>query len=123
MHQIPSMEEKSATSSAKPVSLIFMCHHEKIWLSSCPSDFSPIFYRRYVDDCFLLFKDPYHADLFLNFLNLKHRNIKFTIEKEADGKLPFLDVLVCKEGGRLHTSVTENLHFPAWAQVSLVTFL
>ena len=25
---------------------IFMCHHEKMWLSSCPSDFAPIFYRR-----------------------------------------------------------------------------
>lgn len=34
---------------------IFMCHYEKVWLDSCPSDFAPLFYRRYVDDCFLFF--------------------------------------------------------------------
>ena len=84
---------------------IFMCHHEKLWLSSCPSEFAPIFYRRYVDDCFVIFRDRTHVDLFLDFLNSKHRNIKFTVEQESQGKLPFLDVLVRKEGGRLQTSV------------------
>ena len=63
---------------------IFMCYYEKLWLASCPSDFAPIFYRRYVDDCFLLFRDHSHADLFLSFLNSKHRSIKFTMEKESD---------------------------------------
>ena len=62
---------------------IFMCFHEKQWLSSCSAEFAPVFYRRYVDDCFILFKDPSHADLFLSFLNSQHRCIKFTIEKET----------------------------------------
>ena len=90
---------------------IFMCYHEKRWLSSCPQQFAPVFYRRYVDDCFLLFRDRSHADSFLTFLNSKHGNIKFTMEKESDGKLPFLDVLVRCEGGRLHTSVYRKPSF------------
>ena len=61
--------------------------------------------------CFLLFKDPSHADLFLSFLNSKHRSIKFSIEKESNGKLPFLDVLVSKGDGRFHTSVYRKPSF------------
>ena len=35
-----------------------------------------------------------------NYLNTKHANIKFTSEKEVNGSLPFLDVLISwnKEG-------------------------
>ena len=29
-----------------------------------------------------------------NYLNTKHANIKFTSEKEVNGSLPFLDVLI-----------------------------
>lgn len=50
---------------------IFMCHYEKQWLSSCPAEFAPVFYRRYVDDCFIIFKNLSHADSFLAFLNSK----------------------------------------------------
>ena len=46
---------------------IFMSHHkEQInWLSNCPSNFKPVFYRRYVDDTFVLFTDKSHAAQFL----------------------------------------------------------
>ena len=54
---------------------IFMCYYEKVWLASCPPNFAPIFYRRYVDDCFLLFRKPSHVDSFLRFLNSKHQSI------------------------------------------------
>ena len=71
---------------------------------TCPS-YAPLFYRRYVDDCVLLFRDLSHADSFLNFLNGRHPNIKFTMEKQTDSKLPFLDILVHNDGFHLHTSV------------------
>ena len=90
---------------------IFMCFHEKQWLSTCPPEFAPVFYRRYVDDCFILFKNPSHVDMFLNFLNNKHPCIKFTVEKESNGKLPFLDVLVRRENGRFETSVYRKPSF------------
>ena len=35
---------------------IFMSFHEKSWFYNCPSLFKPLLYRRYVDDCFLLFR-------------------------------------------------------------------
>ena len=56
---------------------------------------SVLFYKRYVDDIFCIFKTE-EVDKFLDFLNNKHKNIKFTIEKEQDQKLPFLDVLITK---------------------------
>ena len=56
---------------------------------------SVLFYKRYVDDIFCIFKTE-QVDKFLDFLNNKHKNIKFTIEKEQDQKLPFLDVLITK---------------------------
>ena len=59
---------------------IFMFFHEKSWLYNCPSAFKPLVYRRYVDDCFLLFKSSDHVPLFLNYLNHQHPNISFTAE-------------------------------------------
>ena len=36
---------------------VFLCHHEKKWLNDCPNNFKPVFYKRYVDDIFVLFKN------------------------------------------------------------------
>ena len=84
---------------------IFMSFHEKSWLYNCPSIFKPILYRRYVDDCFLLFRSLDHVPLFLNYLNRQHPNISFTSELEKDGKLPFLDVDITRLNGKFSTSV------------------
>ena len=65
---------------------------------------SVLFYKRYVDDIFCIFKKE-QVDKFLDFLNNKHKNIKFTIEKEQDQKLPFLDALITK---RSNSSITTN---------------
>ena len=35
---------------------IFLSHHEENWLNKCPIKFKPSFYRRYVDDIFVLFE-------------------------------------------------------------------
>ena len=75
---------------------IFLCYHEKKWLENCPPEFKPIKYVRYVDDTFLLFWDESHVDLFQQYLNQQHNNIKFTVEKEENDCLPFLDVLVTR---------------------------
>ena len=75
---------------------IFLCHHETMWLEECPLAFKPVFYRRYVDDTFVLFREQSHIKLFLDYLNEKHQRIKFTVEIEKHGCLSFLDVLVSK---------------------------
>ena len=46
---------------------IFMCNLEELFLEQCPNTFKPIFYKRYVDDTFALFRDPSHAEFFLKF--------------------------------------------------------
>ncbi len=84
---------------------IVMSFHEKSWLHNCPSTFKPLLYRRYVDDCFLLFKSSDHVPRFLNYVNRQHPNISFTSELERDGKLPFLDVEVTRSNGKFSTSI------------------
>ena len=34
---------------------IFMCSFENKWLKDCPHSLKPVFYRRYVNDIFVLF--------------------------------------------------------------------
>ena len=75
----------------------FLGFHETKWLQDCPLDFKPIFYHRYVDDTFVLFKSAEHALLFQEYLNSKHASIKFTVETESNNSLAFLDVLVTKQ--------------------------
>ena len=41
-----------------------------------------------------MFKQEGDVDDFLVTLNHLHPSLKFTFEKEHDGKLPFLDILV-----------------------------
>jgi hypothetical protein len=71
---------------------IFLSFHEKSWLADGPSNFKPLFYRRYVDDCFLIFQPRDHVLPFLSYLNSKHPNIQFTHELENNSSLSFLDI-------------------------------
>ena len=90
---------------------IFLCFHENKWLNACPSEFKPIFYRRYIDDTFLIFNDVSHVQKFMDYLNSKHPNIKFTSEIESNNQLPFLDCMVQKHGDNLSTSVYRKATF------------
>ena len=87
------------------------CFHEKKWLDDCPVEFRPKYFRRYVDDCFLVFNDQSHIDSFLHYLNGRHPKIKFTKEVEKNGTLAFLDVNISKDGSRLSTSVYRKPSF------------
>ena len=72
---------------------LFMGHHEKMWLEQYKES-EILFYRRYVDDTFCLFHSEHDAILFFKFINNQHPNIHFTMEKEINHVLPFLDVLL-----------------------------
>ena len=79
------------------VANIFLGHHESIWLDDCPLSYRPLFFKRYVDDIFVVFKSEGNLLRFKEYLNSKHPNISFTAETEIESKLPFLDVLVSKD--------------------------
>ena len=68
-------------------------------------EFKPKFYRRYVDDIFILGENIEHIVKFKEYLNSKHQNINFTSELECNGKLPFLDNLIDRKDGKFITSV------------------
>ena len=74
----------------------FLGYYEKIWLENCPNEFKPFYYKRYVDDTFLLFKNQNHVSLFLEYVNSRHPSISFTCEVETNNQLPFLDTIVRK---------------------------
>ena len=59
---------------------IFLCHHEKLWLDQCPIQFKPLYYRRYVDDIFLLFSSKEHIESFRTYMNSRHNNLTFSKE-------------------------------------------
>lgn len=90
---------------------IFLCFHEQRWLKDCPSEFRPQYFRRYIDDCFLIFDDFSKVDKFLEYLNCRHPRMKFTKEVEQNGSIPFLDVNVKKLGDKFSTSVYRKPSF------------
>ena len=71
---------------------IFMCHFEEKWITQ--NSARPTIWFRYVHDVFIFFKTKDSAKQFLQFLNDCHNNIKFTIEFEENGQIPFLDILL-----------------------------
>ena len=83
----------------------FLPYYEKNWLNNCPQGFKSVFYRRYVDDIFLLFKSNDHLKYFQDFLNSCHINMSFSMETEKENKLSFLDVEVIHEQGKFTTTV------------------
>ena len=66
----------------------------------------PKLWLRYVDDTFVIWNygDEQLRD-FLSFLNGRHSNIEFTMEKKTNGSLPFLDVQIKMCMGSLDTFV------------------
>ena len=83
----------------------FLSYHEADWLTKCPKQFCPVFYRRYVDDIFMLFKSEDHIKKFQKYLNSRHKNMKFTVEIENNYTLSFLDIKVSRSENKFITSL------------------
>ena len=84
---------------------VFLSFYEVKWLEQCPKEFKPAFYRRYVDDIFVLFESAEHLSKFRDYFNTRHPNMSFSFEQEKNGKLSFLDVEVSREKGKFVTTV------------------
>ena len=72
---------------------IFLGHYEEKLFADGNR---PLYYRRYVDDTFVMFRSESEVSSFHSKLNKLHSALKFTVEMEVDGKLLFLDVLVTR---------------------------
>ena len=84
---------------------VFLCHWEEIWLKKCPKQFQPLYYRRFMDDTFVLFKSENDVKKFHKYIGSRHSNMSFTFETENENCLPFLDVLVSRDGNNFSTSL------------------
>ena len=76
---------------------IFLSRSETSWLSNCPNEFTPSYYRRYVDDLFLLFNNKEQCNRFETYINEQHNNMVFKPDYENDNEISFLDILVTRK--------------------------
>ena len=96
----------------------------------------PVCWFRYADDTFIWPHGQEKLTEFLNNLNRLHNKIQFTMEKEEDGHLPFLDIdIYRKTDGSLghkvyrkptHTNLylhQNSHHHPANKQSVLVSLI
>ena len=79
--------------SAPVLANIFIGFYESKWLNEYNLN-KPKFYLRYFDDILAAFDREQDSLNFLNFLNKSHRNIKFTIEKQVNHFIAFLDAFL-----------------------------
>ena len=80
---------------------IFVGHCE----SRVSTDLFPLLYKRYVDDTFSAFSSERKANEFFELLNGMHDDLTFTMEREKDGLLPFLDVAITRTDTSLSRGV------------------
>ena len=81
------------------------------WFNNCPQGFKPVFYRRYVDDIFMLFKSNDHLNYFKDFLNSCHNNMSLSMETEKENKLSFLDAEIIRKQGKFTTTIYRKSTF------------
>ena len=101
-------EQTDGAAMGSPISPImanlFMEYIEEKAITSAP--LKPNMWTRYVDDTFVIW--PHGPELLQKFhehLNQQCPNIRFTMEIEDGGQIPFLDVLITRKGNKLSTSV------------------
>ena len=72
---------------------IFMGFYESKWLNEYNLN-KPNFYLRYVDNTLSVFDNEQDSLNFLDLLNKRHLNIKFTVEKQINHSNAFLDEFI-----------------------------
>ena len=81
-----------------------MSFNESKWLNEYNLN-KPRFYLRYVDDILAAFDNEQDS---INFLNNRHPNIKFTVEKQIKHSITFLDVFISGINKQNHTFQTSH---------------
>ena len=86
---------------------LLMGYHEEKWLQEFDKG-KILMYKRYTDDIFCMFGNEKDAENFFEFLNCQHKSIKFTLEKESNKFLSFLDILIKNEGNCFNISLSKE---------------
>ena len=78
---------------------------ESYFLFNCSLEYKPSYYKRYVDDIFVLCKLEIQVESSRNCMNTCHPKMKFTFEKAQNKCFNFLDVKVIRENNVFTTSI------------------
>nr|VZI23844.1 unnamed protein product [Spirometra erinaceieuropaei] len=99
-------EQIKGTPMGSPISgLIAKAVRQKNLERRLFEEYKPKFWARYVDDTVVII-DQDKINYYAEVLNSIMPDLQFTMEEELEDKLPFLDVLVCRQpNGELATSV------------------
>ena len=94
-----AFKQKFGVAMGSPLSPVLanLCMEflESEFILNCPDNIKPLVWYRYVDDIFIVYdKDDSSFDNFVSYVNNLLPSIKFTVEREQENKLSFLDVLV-----------------------------
>ena len=87
---------------------IYLCNHECSWLKDCLKDIKPAYYKRYVDDIFILFNKPENLQFFSrrhNWKTQQHEIFNWDWNKSV---ISFLDVIIFQENNNFFTR--KNAH-------------
>ena len=101
---------------------IYVQAHERTAISTALHP--PKVLERFVDDIYSILKRTHLENVFHNINNF-HKNIKFTMEKESNGELAFLDTLFKRNNGMISVFVhgkamhtDQYLHYSSRHQTS-----
>ena len=81
---------------------IVMNFQEQKWLQDCPPEIKPKYYRRYVDDIFVLCNSSEQLEKLKEYLNSKHPNINST---------SLLDMIIDRNSNKIVTSIYRKTTF------------
>ena len=82
---------------------VFLWHWEEIWLRKCPKQFAPKYYKRFMDDTFMLFNSQDDIKKVPQIHWILSQKYSFTDEIEKENS--FLDVLVSRDSNCFSTSL------------------
>ena len=122
-HQIDSVAMGSPLGPT--LANAFLCHYEKEWLDSCPIEFRPTLYQRYIDDIFVMFRSRDHVKKFVDYMHTQHFNMRFTFKIEDQNSFSFLDIEIISntEKRAFETSVYRKSTFNGVLPISRVLSL
>jgi len=97
-------------SSLGPVlANIWMTHLEEQHILDDALVSQPVYYRRYVDDTFCLFRSLADGHTFLEFINSLDPCTQFDIEEEENQQLAFLDTVVSHVNGQQYPAISTRV--------------
>ena len=91
--------------------MLFFVIIKKTWINECPPQLKSIVYRRYFDDIFVLLRSKEHLNVFVNYINTRHRNIKFIFAAEDLNGFLFLDAKITRKNKRFVTLIFRKVTF------------